>query len=65
MAKNIIVENGKTFDKVGGYYMRVHDKNYQGKRTTYRRCNVCKKLIGKQWEQYHRSIHGNNCFYKP
>lgn len=60
MTKNNIVKiGGKTFEKCGNEYLRIHDEKYCGKKTVYGRCGVCGKLVSRQWQRYHRSIHIN------
>lgn len=53
----ILKENGKTFQGTEPDFTRIPDENYCGKRTRYRRCEVCKKLVSRQWQQYHRTLH--------
>ena len=52
-----IVENGKTFEGQEPYFTRVWDHNWCGKHTTYTRCNICGKLVSRQWRSYHKSVH--------
>ncbi len=52
-----IKENGKTFEGIEPNFTRVHDEIYCGKHTIYRRCGVCGKLVSRQWQQYHNTIH--------
>lgn len=55
-------ENGKTFQGTEPNFERVHDENYSGKLIRYKRCDVCKKLVSRQWQQYHNTLHENNPF---
>ena len=50
-------ENGKTFEGTEPDFERVHDENYSGKRIRYKRCDICKKLVSRQWQQYHNTLH--------
>jgi hypothetical protein len=53
----IIKENGKTFEGKEPYFIRIHDDKWDGKRTTYTRCSICKKLVSRQGRDYHRMVH--------
>ena len=53
----IIKENGKTFEGNEPYWIRIHDEKWEGKRTTYTRCNICGKLVGRQGRDYHKGKH--------
>ena len=53
----IIKENGKTFEGTEPYFIRIPDEKYGGKRTTYTRCSICKKLVSRQWRSAHRGWH--------
>ncbi len=50
-------ENGKTFEGIEPNFTRIHDDNYSGKRTRYKRCGICKRLVSRQWQQYHNTVH--------
>lgn len=54
---DIVKRDGKTFEKWGSEFVRVHDENYTGKRTVYFECKECCKLVGHQHWNHHSYKH--------
>lgn len=57
MKDGVVKIDGKTFYKSGNSYTRMQDENYNGKRTEYRKCPICKKLVSRQWQSHHNTLH--------
>jgi hypothetical protein len=58
-ADKVVKEDGKTFYVMGTHYIRQHDDNWQGKKTNYRRCRRCKRLVAKQHHVAHQAKYHN------